>query len=780
MSISHVPLRYAHNEGHTDVCFSENGQKYISCGSDGDIRIWSQDLYEDPVHNCVGEWALAVRQKRNKLYIATSSNDVQIITFPEGDRDGILDRYVAPINNMAISKNGDLVALAAEEMEVKLIQFRGEDKIKSSLTGFTGPCLSVAVCPNSKLVAASGGDGKLLVWNVSDGSLVKEISCFPKVNSFFNAKSLCKIDFDPVSGEHLAYPDGTSVIILNTSDWSEVATLSCTDVTEVYSIVQYSPCGKFLAASSIAGDFVIWDIFNETVNNSTKHPNNTRVCAFVWNPSGLNQIVYTDIEGQLGLMSNCIDKGEFSDDKNKKENEKELDEDNEVEFGDIQFEDDEEDNENVVSLEKLKKQYADDDEPELQSIISKSPTPRPRTPVIPLQEPFMPSSTPIHLDPRYLCWNEVGIIRGYGTILDEDESSPKSIEVDFHDSTFHNSMMMQNYHNYTLGSLSISVLAVANEKQINVIPLASRTKEWSLNMEDTEEIVSIATSDQLVCIGLSNYLIRVCSSYGTQRAIFSAPGPIVCMAAFKDDILVAYHSGVVRNGDQCINFKLIRLEGMNCQGQELGTTLGPQSSLLWLGFSDCGTPGVLDSRGMLHMFPLNANTWIPFCNTASHRKGLADGFFVTAILESNQTLCGIKCKGTMYPTIVPRPTMCEIPLEAPFAEMPTDKSQMESSLFTWSTLNILDSEKKLKETALKTFALACKTNLDQRAQEIMEILSNTQILNLGMKYASRLEKRKLVEKLTDLASRLSEQMNENKNENVTVTVTDMNKSSNKN
>lgn len=90
------------------------------------------------------------------------------------------------------------------------------------------------------------------------------------------------------------------------------------------------------------------------------------------------------------------------------------------------------------------------------------PTPRPRTPETPLQLPFMPSSTPDHLDPRYLCWNDIGIIRSYGSI--SDESASKSIEVEFHDSTFHNSMMMQNYQEYTMGSLSKAALAVANSK----------------------------------------------------------------------------------------------------------------------------------------------------------------------------------------------------------------------------------------------------------------------------------------------------------------------------
>lgn len=65
-----------------------------------------------------------------------------------------------------------------------------------------------------------------------------------------------------------------------------MCTLNCDDVTKPYSIVQYSPCGKYLAASSVDGDFVIWDVTEETVHNVSKHPNGTRVSAFAWNPSG--------------------------------------------------------------------------------------------------------------------------------------------------------------------------------------------------------------------------------------------------------------------------------------------------------------------------------------------------------------------------------------------------------------------------------------------------------------------------------------------------------------
>ncbi|CAG9822131.1 unnamed protein product [Phaedon cochleariae] len=101
--------------------------------------------------------------------------------------------------------------------------------------------------------------------------------------------------------------------------------------------------------------------------------------------------------------------------------------------------------------------------------------------------------------------------------------------------------------------------------------------------------------------------------------------------------------------------------------------------------------------------------------------------------------------------------MCELPLEPPFVECSTEKTQMEMNLFTWSTLQVSDTDKKFKETAIKTFALACRNNLDERAFEFIETLSNPQLITLSLKYASKLDKKRLVEKLMDLATKIADE-----------------------
>lgn len=76
---------------------------------------------------------------------------------------------------------------------------------------------------------------------------------------------------------------------------------------------------------------------------------------------------------------------------------------------------------------------------------------------VPLQPPFQPSSTPRHLEHRYLLWNDVGIVRAH------ENDTENSIEVEFHDASVHHAIHMTNYLHHQMASLSTTVLALACE-----------------------------------------------------------------------------------------------------------------------------------------------------------------------------------------------------------------------------------------------------------------------------------------------------------------------------
>lgn len=94
-----------------------------------------------------------------------------------------------------------------------------------------------------------------------------------------------------------------------------------------------------------------------------------------------------------------------------------------------------------------------------------------------------------------------------------------------------------------------------------MIPLNSSIKEWNLTIPTGEEIVCIACSRNLICIATGAYFVRICTTYGIQKAVFAVPGPVLSMAAQNCNLLIAYHSAAPRSNDQNISLMLVRLEG---------------------------------------------------------------------------------------------------------------------------------------------------------------------------------------------------------------------------
>lgn len=104
------PMRYGHTEGHTDVCFDDSGSCIVTCGSDGDVRIWEDLDDDDPKSINVGEKAYSCALKNGKLVTAVSNNTIQVHTFPEGVPDGILTRFTTNANHVVFNKDGTKVA----------------------------------------------------------------------------------------------------------------------------------------------------------------------------------------------------------------------------------------------------------------------------------------------------------------------------------------------------------------------------------------------------------------------------------------------------------------------------------------------------------------------------------------------------------------------------------------------------------------------------------------------------------------------------------------------
>ncbi|KAF4017509.1 hypothetical protein G4228_008997 [Cervus hanglu yarkandensis] len=783
MPATQKPMRYGHTEGHTDVCFDDSGSCIVTCGSDGDVRIWEDLDDDDPKSINVGEKAYSCALKNGKLVTAVSNNTIQVHTFPEGVPDGILTRFTTNANHVVFNGDGTKIAAGSSDFLVKIVDVMDCSQQKT-FRGHDAPVLSLSFDPKDIFLASASCDGSVKVWQISD--------------------------------QLLAVPVDKSVKLYRRETWSNQFDLSDNFISQTLNIVTWSPCGQYLAAGSINGLIIIWNVETKNCIERVKHEKGYAICGLSWHPT-CGQIAYTDAEGNLGLLENvCDPSGKMSNSKVSSRVEKDyndlFDGDDTSNVGDClndnavkthsfskgivnDEEDDDdvmlasgrprqrshilEDDENSVDVTMLKigsslfKEEEDDQGGGMHSLpvvtsqrpFYDGPMPTPR------QKPFQSGSTPLHLTHRFMVWNSIGIIRCYN---DEQDNA---IDVEFHDTSIHHATHLSNTLNYTVADLSHEAVLLACEStdelasKLHCLHLSSwdSSKEWIVDMPPNEDIEAICLGQGWAAAATSSLLLRLFTIGGVQKEVFSLPGPIVSMAGHGEQLVIIYHRGTGFDGDQCLGVQLLELGKKKKQilhGDPLPLTR--KSYLVWVGFSAEGTPCYVDSEGIVRMLNRGlGNTWTPVCNTREHCKGKSDHYWVVGIHENPQQLRCIPCKGSRFPPTLPRPAVAVLSFKLPYCQTATEKGQMEEQY--WRSVifhNHLDylakngyeyeestknqATKEQQELLMKMLALSCKLEREFRCVELAGLMTQNAV-NLAIKYASRSRRLILAQRLSDVA-----------------------------
>ena len=66
-------MRFAHTEGVCDLVFAPDG-RVVTCGADGEVRVYAGIEDEDPASHLVGDEALAVACSDEAFYVSCSDN----------------------------------------------------------------------------------------------------------------------------------------------------------------------------------------------------------------------------------------------------------------------------------------------------------------------------------------------------------------------------------------------------------------------------------------------------------------------------------------------------------------------------------------------------------------------------------------------------------------------------------------------------------------------------------------------------------------------------------
>ncbi|XP_053331539.1 WD repeat and HMG-box DNA-binding protein 1 [Spea bombifrons] len=800
-------MRYGHPEGHTDVCFDDGGSCLVTCGSDGDIRIWENIDDDDPKSINIGEKAYSFALKNGKVVTASSNNSIQLHTYPDGDPDAILTRFTTYANHVVFNGDGTSIAAGSGDFLVKVVNVQDSSQ-QTTMRGHDAPILSVSFDPKNVYLASSSCDGTVRIWNITQQSCESNLALLQKCNDVVNAKSICRLEWQPKSGKLLAVPVDKMVHLYERDTWKKSFTLTDDFIVQPLNVVTWSPCGQYLIAASVDGVIVAWNITTKACMERIKHEKGYTICALAWHPR-LSQVAYTDTEGNLGLLENvCQSDGKTLETKVPSAAAKDYDElfdgdDDDEDFlnGDMidhegaAVNDEDEDNlmpvsgrirnrgvilddDNSLDVPSLKPSESENPEDDdLTSSLRQIPSSVPLRPSYdgPLptapQKPFQPGSTPSHLTHRFMMWNSIGVIRCYN---DEQDSA---IDVEFHDTSIHHALHLTNTLNHTIADLSQEAVLLACE---STVELSSKlqclhfsswdtSKEWIVDLPKGEDVEAICLGQGWVACATSTQVLRIFSVGGVQKEILSLLGPVVCLAGHGEQLLIVYHGGTGFDGNQCLGVQLLEVGKKKRQvlhGDPL--PLSRKSCLSWLGFTAEGTPCYVDSEGVVRLLNRGlGNTWVPVCNTREHCKGKSDHYWVVGVHESPQQLRCIPCKGSRFPPTLPRPAVAVLPFNLPYCQITTEKGQMEeqywrSILFT-NHIDYLskngyecnenvktEAEKEQQELLMKMFALSCKLEREFRCMELAEFMTQN-VMNLAIKYASRSKRLTLAQRLSEMA-----------------------------
>ena len=479
----------------------------------------------------------------------------------------------------------------------------------------------------------------------------------------------------------IAIPKLDRIDVYKRDTWDLVHTYKHEKLNQI-SIVNYSFDAKYLAVASNEGIVMIWETESSNSGPIAQYFHKTKkITSLKWRPNSSKYLSFCDIGGEFGVLGISSSKDEdnhinissdeindifaeindedFAEDSDNgmenTNNEKDFElekvefnphfkqqiEDRVKNTNNDNLDDNIDDNDLEFDIGAIKSRYetqifgetndlsndrADNSRPasrqsavpvvnDTESVIEEPPPLR--------QEPFQSGSTPIHLENRFMVWNSVGIVRC------TDTQNKNSIDVEFHDTTYHHSIHLPNVQNYSIADLSNNTLVLAtngDESSTNaklfcmLFNIWDATKEWQIEMPSEEFIESVACGSSFIAVVTDKRFVRIFTSGGIQTNIFSLCGRVVCLSAWEHFLLIVYHSSSGMPEEQSLSMIVLNMENKSNVKhpvpEPIPVALSPKSLVSWAGFTDEGTPCVVDSDGVIRIYNKNfGNTWFPIAST---------------------------------------------------------------------------------------------------------------------------------------------------------------------
>ncbi|EAW08005.1 WD40 repeat domain-containing protein [Aspergillus clavatus NRRL 1] len=725
--------RPAHTPGTTVLTYTPNGRRIVTGGSNSAIRVYT--VGEDGEPKTIDEGVdgnLGIGATNDSFIMGAEDGTVWKYGIESGKMEQLLVRCALPVRDLAVTKDGEWVAVASDELTVKLVNIENMTIVKYLRDQAKGT-KHVSFDPNGRYIAVSCTDGLVYIYS----SFSDEPELVRKLDGVIRRLE----PEDEATSRIVWHPDGTAfasaeatrdVAIYSVSEWKKEKVFSGGHNGDITS-VSWSPNGALLATAGADGQILIWETKTQKVLHRYDFGN---VINLAWHPSK-NSLSFTTSDGELfiydgflpeehqhhlqkplqaapifpGVLAEVSGNAARSLTNRPKESIERPrragtpDSLDDLLGSDQGMEDFVEDDdgagyaEGVNPYGKRTNEHLEDIDGHLDKRLLTSYS-KPKT-----HQPLQSGSTPWRGNRRYLCLNLTGCV---WTV---DQETHNTVTVEFYDRELHRDFHFTDPYLYDRACLNENGTLFSNNPTdgspatIFYRPHETWTTraDWRTQLPQGELIRALALSESYIVAVTTKDYVRVYTLFGTPFKVFRQKSPAVTCAAWRDYVMTIGNGPLGSDGlTATLKYSIENVKRDEvCQNEDV-VALPEGSELRSVFFSDSGVsdllrkqtlcvqhtdikqdPCIYDSEGVLLILQhwrINGQArWVPLLDTKQLERlagGRKEETYWPVAVAQEKFHCIILKGGDKYPYF-PRPLLSEFDFRVPISDAPHKDSSEE-------------------------------------------------------------------------------------------------------
>ncbi|KAL4750414.1 hypothetical protein BDW72DRAFT_213401 [Aspergillus terricola var. indicus] len=695
--------RPAHTPGTTVLTYTPDGQYIITGGSNSAIRIYT--VGEDGEPKTVEEGAdahLAIGATNEYFFMGAEDGTVWQYEVKSGRMDKLLTRTALAVRDIAITKDREWVAVASDELTVKLVNIEDMTKVKYLREQAKGT-KHITFDLNGRYAAVSCTDGVVYLYSLD----TEEPELVRKLDGVIRRLE----PEDEATARVVWHPDGTAfatadasrdIALFSVGEWKKEMSFSGGHNGDI-TAMSWSPNGALMVTAAKDGQVLLWESKTQKILHRYNFPN---VINLAWHPTK-NGVSLTTSDGEIFIFDGFVPKDhqallqkplqaapifpgtltEISDNVRRplasrpKEalRRNSIDSLDDILGYDQDMEDFVEDDdgagyvESMNGLGKRTNEHLGDIEGHMDKrTLTSFPKPK-------VHPPLQPGSTPWRGNRRYLCLNLTG------AVWTVDQETHNTVTVEFYDRELHRDFHFTDPYLYDRACLNENGALFSNNPAddspatIFYRPHETWTTraDWKTTLPIGEHIRALALSDSYIVAVTTKDYVRVYTLYGTPFRVYRQKSPAVTCAAWRDYVMTIGNGPLGsdgRTGTLRYSVENVKRDEI-CQNEDV-VAIPEGAELKSVFFTDMGDPCIYDTEGVLlvlqHWRTPGQARWVPLLDTkqlerlASGRK--EETYWPVAVAQ-DKFHCIILKGGDRYPYF-PRPMLSEFDFQIPISDKP--------------------------------------------------------------------------------------------------------------